>query len=383
MNLIRGFNTLNPAQRIFFVSANISSLYTIYLLFNYVPESIWSIIFSSVTLLSSYIYISYFVNNPNKWRVGEILLLFLTFITVFHLPSHFLATSRFIIKKELKDDTLIKIDKILLGWLIKDGQVSLYIDQNNFIGPHTIFGKFLNNSLQIFYFLYYIIPYISMHFMSLINCGKEIIFRFQNKGKKSCSYIHTWSNTLFIFGSYLLTCVFIFFINSLVPASSPRKYLAEKFVHPLNLSGLGKYLNKKCKDDKSANSFPSGHVAEILNIGLSYIIIKNYIVGIIIIFSSFLIAMATLFLRYHYFCDIIAAIICSLLGVFFNYYFGYKKYLNNLEKKRRNFEIKNIGNSPGIINVNINMDSSQKNNEVKIDEEKDKNHIQFVEENAN
>ena len=26
-----------------------------------------------------------------------------------------------------------------------------------------------------------------MHFMALMNCGKEIIFRFQNKGKKSFS----------------------------------------------------------------------------------------------------------------------------------------------------------------------------------------------------
>ena len=222
-----------------------------------------------------------------------------------------------------------------------------------------------------------------MHFMSLMNCGKEVIFRFQNKGKKSYSYTHRWSNTHFIFGTYLLTCVFVFFINTLVPASSPRKFLSEKFVHPLDLSGFAKYLNKKCKDDKSANSFPSGHVAEVLSIGLSYLIIKNYLVGTIIIISSFLIGMATLFLRYHYFCDIIAAILCSLLSLFINYFFGYKKYLNNLEKKGRKMEIKNINNSMGIINVNINMDSSQKENEVKIDEEKDKNHVQFVEEKDN
>ena len=53
-----------------------------------------------------------------------------------------------------------------------------------------------------------------MHFMALMNCGKEIIFRFQNKGKKSFSYSHRWSNTHFIFGTYLLTCVFIFFTNT-------------------------------------------------------------------------------------------------------------------------------------------------------------------------
>jgi hypothetical protein len=228
-----------------------------------------------------------------------------------------------------------------LGWLVKDGQVSLYLDQNNFIGPHTTLGKFLNNSLQIFYFSYYIIPYITMHFMALMNCGKEIIFRFQNKGKKSFSYSHRWSNTHFIFGTYLLTCVFIFFTNTLVPASSPRNYLSDKYIHTLDLSGFANYLNKKCKDDKSANSFPSGHVGEILSIGLAFMCIKNYYLGIIVIFCSFLISLATLFLRYHYFCDIIMAVFLAFVSFGINYFFGLRRYRKYVKEYQTHIKIMN------------------------------------------
>lgn len=386
MKLIEGFKALNPAQRMFFISAFISSIYTIYLLFDFVPDTLWGVLVSSTTLILCYIYLSDYANYPNKWKIGDILLLILTFITVFHLPAHFVGTSRIAYKKELSDDYLIKIDKFILGWFAKDGQISLYLDQNNFIGPHTTFGRFLNNSLQIFYFFYYLIPYIAMHFMSLLNCGKEVLFRFENKGRKSPSYTHRWSKTHFLFGTYLLTCVFVFFTNTLIPASSPRKHLADKYIHPLELSGFARYLNKKCKDDKSANSFPSGHVAEILSIGLSYVMVKNYIMGIVIIFCSFLIGMATLFLRYHYFCDILAAIVCSLLSLSINYFFGYKIYLKEKENEGKNLEIKDNNKSLGIINVNINMDSSQKENKLNIgnlNDKIDKNHVELVEEKIN
>ena len=222
--------------------------------------------------------------------------------------------------------------------------------------------------------------------MSLLNCGKEVLFRFENKGRKSPSYTHRWSKTHFLFGTYLLTCVFVFFTNTLIPASSPRKHLADKYIHPLELSGFARYLNKKCKDDKSANSFPSGHVAEVLSIGLSYVMVKNYIMGIVIIFCSFLIGMATLFLRYHYFCDILAAIVCAFLSLSINYFFGYKIYLKEKENEGKNLEIKDNNKSLGIINVDINTDSSQKENKLNIgnlNDKIDKNHVELVEEKIN
>ena len=353
MRLVKGFCSLNPIYKMFFISSTLSSLLTFYFLLDFVPVIFFGIMASSVTLIMIIIYLTKYASNPSKWKTGEILLLILTFITVFHLPCHFIASSRIAYKRKKKDDLLMKIDKYFLGWLVKDGQISFWIDKNNYIGPHTLVGKFLNNSLQIFYFFYYLIPYVTMHFLNLLNCGREIIFRYQNNGYKSKTYRRNWNNTLFLFSVYLLTCVFVFFVNTLVPATSPRQYLIGQFKHPLKLSGMGKFLNSKCKDNKSANSFPSGHVAEILCIGFSYIATKEYDIAIIVIICSFLIGLATLFLRYHYFCDILMAIIIAFLGFLINYYFGYRKYqqkykdeinqkvkiMNNLHEPKNELEI--------------------------------------------
>jgi len=334
MNLIKGFNSLNPNYKAFFVSSSISSFFTVYLVCNFVPEAGYGILVSTTTIILSTIYLSKYAAYPSKWEVGEIILIILTFITVFHLPSHFVASSRIAIKKQARDDLLIKMDKYLLGWLIKDGQISLWIDSNEYIGPQTILGMFINNTLQVSYFFYYLIPYVTMHFINLLNCLREIIFRYQNNGSKSATYRRNWNNTLFLFSVYLLTCVFVFFVNTLLPATSPRKYLKEKFTHPLVLSGFPRYLNKRCKDERSANSFPSGHVAEVLSIGFSYLGTREYGIGLIVIFNTVLIALATLFLRYHYFCDILMAIFLAFLSFELNYFFGYKKYLNYKKKEK-------------------------------------------------
>ena len=326
MNILKGFNFLNPIYQMFFISTLISCFFTIYLVAHLEIETLYSVMVSSVTLIMMIIYLTKFAAYPFKWKKGEIFLLILTFITVFHLPSHFVSAGRISYRREKKDHLLIKIDKYILGWLVKEGKISAWIDNNDYIGPHTYFGQFINNSLQIFYFFYYLIPYVSMHFMSLLNCLREIIFRFKHDGFKSTSHKKNWNTTLFVFGVYLLTCVFVFFVNTLVPATSPRKYLKDEFTHPLKLSGFGKYLNKKCKDERSANSFPSGHVAEILSIGLAYNAAKNKIAGQLIIFFSVLIAISTLFLRYHYFCDIIMAVFLAFLSFGINYFFGLKRY---------------------------------------------------------
>jgi len=341
MKILGGLKALNPIYQMFFISTLISCFFTVYLVAHLEIETLYSVMVSSVTLVMIIIYLSKFAAYPSKWKRGDIFLLILTFITVFHLPSHFVSAGRISYRREKKDDLLIEIDKYILGWLVKDGKISLWIDNNDYVGPHTLVGRFINNSLEIFYFFYYLIPYVSMHFMSLLNCLREIIFRFKHNGLKSSTYKKNWNTALFVFSVYLLTCVFVFFVNTLVPATSPRKHLKNEFVHPLKLSGFGRYLNIRCKDEQSANSFPSGHVAEILSIGLSYYVAKDKLTGKLIIFFSGLIALATLFLRYHYFCDIIMAVFLSLLSFGINYFFGLRRYRKYNKEQEINFKIMN------------------------------------------
>ena len=158
MKIIKGFNSLEPTYKMFFISATISSLLTIYFLLDYVPEIIYGIVASSITLVLFGIFLAKYAAYPSsKWLKRDILLLILAFITVSHLPCHFISSSRIAYRRKMKDDLLIKIDNYLLGWLFPDGQISLQIDKNNFLGPHTTFGRFINNSLQISYFFYYLI----------------------------------------------------------------------------------------------------------------------------------------------------------------------------------------------------------------------------------
>ena len=341
MNIFKGLKSLNPIYQMFFCSTLISCFFTIYFVSYLILETLYSVMVSSVTLIMVIIYLKNFAAFPSKWKKGDIFLLLLTFVTVFHLPSHFVSAARIALRKEKKDDLLIEIDKYMFGWIVKDGKISLLFDTNDYIGPHTLVGKFLNNSLQIFYFFYYLIPYVSMHFMTLLNCLREVIFRFKHNGLKSSSYKKTWNTALFVFSVYLLTCVLVFFVNTLVPAISPRKHLKNEFKHTLSLSGFGKYLNKRSKDERSANSFPSGHVAEILSIGLSYNAANNKFSGKLIIFFSALIAFSTLVLRYHYICDIIMAIFLAFLSFGINYYFGLRRYKKNIKENERVSRIMN------------------------------------------
>ena len=319
-------NTLQSMKNIFFLTAILSSLLSIYFSFYFTIELLFSYVVSIITIILIIIYKLKFDNNQKQWFYGDILLCLIMTVLIFHLPSYYLSTSRITYKKKKKDESIIKIDSYILDWLFKYGQLSLYLDNNNYIGPHTTIGQLINNILQVFYLFYYIIPYSTLYAMCEANCIKEIIFRYINKGQKSFTYNANWKNSFFLFGVYNLTYIFVFFINSCIPAGSPRKFLEKEYKHELKLSGFSKFLNDTCKDDKSANSFPSGHVAETLCVAFAFFGMGKKKEGYLTFFCSSMIILATLFLRYHYFVDVICAILIAGFCFFFNYYFGYIKY---------------------------------------------------------
>ena len=162
-----------------------------------------------------------------------------------------------------------------------------------------------------------------MYVMLYANCVKETIYRCLNNKKISVTYNKNWNNILFVFGVYHLTLYVVLTINSLIPAGSPRIYIKEDFYNPLTLTGFAKFLNRVCKDSKSANSFPSGHVAEPLSIAFSLFGIKWRITGMIVSICSFLMFLATLFLRYHYFVDVVFSVIIAFLSYSLGVFFGF------------------------------------------------------------
>ena len=159
--------------------------------------------------------------------------------------------------------------------------------------------------------------------MLLRKCLLETIYRYKNKGEKSNNYYDTWSKLYFCISVYSLTYLQIFFINTLVPAISPRLYLKNEYKNKLIYIGLNKIIGS-IKDDSSANSFPSGHVAETFCLVLPFFVIKKYFIAIFILLDSLLISLATLVLRYHYFSDVLMGMINSLIAFAICYFVKYK-----------------------------------------------------------
>ena len=370
-NVIRALKSFNSTKRTFFIISILSSCLPLYFMYyHFIPIQCLGLFVGCLTLFLIFIYFNKYALNPEKWLMGELTQIILLFVMVFHLPCHFVGSSRAAVTQEPRDTDLMKWDNYLLGWLFNNGQISISIDNSDIVGPHTKLGKFINNSLQIFYFTYYLIPYVTMDIIYLINVGKELIFRCMNKGQISKTYKKRWNNIYFLFGVYSLTCCFVFFVNTLVPASSPRQFLKKKFTHKLSLIGVADYLNKKSKDDKSANSFPSGHVAEILCISFAYLGMGEIGEGLLILFFSVLILLATLFLRYHYFVDLIAAVVVAFLGFSINYFCGYKYTKNNFENENEEF------NAGQVIVINSSTEFKE-NSENKMEK-----HDELVEENV-
>jgi hypothetical protein len=55
---------------------------------------------------------------------------------------------------KLYDDELLAMDRAMLGWVFPDGQLSLWADENRFIGPTSLIGPLLTEILQIYYARY-------------------------------------------------------------------------------------------------------------------------------------------------------------------------------------------------------------------------------------
>ena len=323
MSLCNNWNKLKKTEKTFFMTVFVTFLFSLYLILHFRQSSVPSFIMGSISIILSLIYI----NNPEengKWAFREIILIILLIQLASHLPTYFVAVARICYDKNLKDDLLIKIDNFLLGWIFPKGQLSLFLDVNDTFGPHTHFGQFINNSLQIFYFLYYIIPYISMYIILWSNIIKETIYRFYNKGKKSITYQNSWNEIFFIFSVYNLCYISIFSLNIIIPASSPRIYLKDDFTNILSLTGFAKFLNKTCKDNKSANSFPSGHVAEPLCIAIVLLSCGRKILSILAFVGCIFIFNAILFLRYHYFIDGLMAIFVAFFVFSIPYFYCFK-----------------------------------------------------------
>jgi membrane-associated phospholipid phosphatase len=307
----------NHNQKIYLTIRAITAFESIFFIFFENINSIPALILGLTNLSAIILYI-YHPKKKETWASAEIILYIILFISAIELPIFFIASSRIAAKRELTDELLLKLDTFLLGNFFPKGQLSLYLDEHEIFGPHSILGKIINNVLLFIYFLYYLIPYVFAFTFLLKDCIEETIYRYYNNGEKSIYYNNSWSNYYFCLSVFNLTYFQILMINVLVPAVSPRLYLKYEYKNDLIFYGLTKYLSN-IKDDNSANSFPSGHVGETFSLFLPFFFIKKYYISTIILVYSLLISLATVVLRYHYFVDVLMAMSNSILSFFIVY----------------------------------------------------------------
>jgi len=249
------------------------------------------------------------------------------------VPCYFYTVALNIYRKPRFDDFLIKLDTILLGSFFPQGQLALYLDTNPFIGPTSSFGRFFDDVLQIVYFSYYFWPYI----VTSVPFIKAVIYLFRKeKTEEEMKYeSQNWQQLKSVATVWILSYLTTFFINSLIPAGSPRLMLRDQFKNPIVGFGIAGRINAAVTENRSANSFPSGHVAETLASALaSLYILKQKAFGLALMFITVLMMLATIVLRYHYFVDVLMGVIVgagSYLVV--SYCIAYGKWDSSLQKQ--------------------------------------------------
>lgn len=337
MTVIKSFGELSYSIKTFIFITLLNCFYSIYFSLSFLKITLFGLTVSFLTIPIICIYLLNVPKMKKKWIYEEIIYVILMILSVFHFFSLYLASFRINFSKNyLMDESLINADDYLLGKFFIRGQLSLSTDKHPYLAPNKPIGIIINNILQICYVLFYVMPYFSVYPNFLYIIGKEFYFRYKNNGKKSSNYQKNINRIFFILSVYVFTCGTNFLLNTFIPASSPRLYLKDSYTTELELYGPSKFINGLCKDNKSANSFPSGHVSDVYCISLAYYGIKYYIPYYLILLSTVLIAISTLFLRYHYFVDLIFGCVVSYVAYYLVFNYGYKKDLVDDSEKKDN-----------------------------------------------
>lgn len=240
------------------------------------------------------------------------------------LPAYFFCANAVIRREQpvtTHDDELVKADTALLGWLFPMGQLSLFLDQSPLLSPESAIGSFVGRFLSVVYVSYYFYGYAMVGFSAII-----WIYQLVHNGRNPKTD-RFWRACEQVAACWTFSFMFTFLLNTLVPARSPRLYLKDKFKHsllnakkaadgtPAKPSAFNVWLHKTIHQDNTYGSFPSGHVGETLSVAIAGKVVgKQYsnkflsVSGDIVMVVSFFMASATLWLRYHYFADVLVAI---------------------------------------------------------------------------
>lgn len=152
-----------------------------------------------------------------------------TSVLIYHLGVH---KTIHLMERELWDSTLLNLDKTLLGRFFPEGQLALWADQSNWIGPYSFLGRCVTEILQLLYFSYYIWGNALVIYM-----GLDYFYSIYKNGWRHDS--HRWRKIQMLLLCFVGTYLLNFSINFLFPAVSPRIYLADRYENELRGFWIG------------------------------------------------------------------------------------------------------------------------------------------------
>eukprot|EP01103_Thecamoeba_quadrilineata_P020210 TRINITY_DN8554_c0_g1_i1.p1 TRINITY_DN8554_c0_g1~~TRINITY_DN8554_c0_g1_i1.p1 ORF type:complete len:461 (-),score=46.27 TRINITY_DN8554_c0_g1_i1:154-1536(-) len=271
-------------------------------------------------------------------------------ILIFYMGTHRTIHE---MKRSLWDKELVHLDNFFLGSFFPHGQFAMWTDNNEWIGPNSMIGRLAVEFLQWMYVSFFfwcsaILVYVGLYDYLLtglyitpdqnndddqmmvdveafnseekqtrsnvvssylkVGCWRRIAFRHKPDVWRKLQMLHCC-----IIGAFLLN----FTISFIFPALSPRVYLAEMYRNQLHGLGFGDQLREMMResDEGTYGSFPSGHVALTWIPALAAMKLGYVYYGRACTVAAVLITFSTIYLRYHYFVDVICASILVAFGL--------------------------------------------------------------------
>lgn len=245
-----------------------------------------------------------------RWGLFEVtrgiqFLLAMLSVLIYYDGSNVINRYRYAVRGDamLYDESLLRMDEFIWGWLWPRGQMALWLDTQLDFGVTTHIGRLYAELFQILYVSYYFWG----NFIGIVLAVKYFKCVW-NRSKKGMGTRSQWRVIQMFVSSWVGAFVFNHLINLCFPAVSPRIYLKDAYKNELKgvwlLAGMRNAITNAAANTFSA--FPSGHCGlSILAVLLAWRLQNNLwrIYTGLVVASTVLIVLATQVLRYHYFVD--------------------------------------------------------------------------------
>jgi membrane-associated phospholipid phosphatase len=282
-------------------SMNLNTRYFITVLFNLFLGVLHLVIIGkplqtlvlTLTVFSLAAFISLMVFRPKqrkKWIIPLTLVLGVT-VGVYYVSSGQAINA---LRLDRATHSIMKIEQILFKPFFIDGHISLSIDRSSWLSPQAPLGKVLTEIFQIMYFSYYLWGFLLM----------VLAIHWVRKDYKE-NHLYLMSFTTTWIGAYTLNYLFYM----IVPVIGPEITLSGRYKNPLEGMWLAPWIHRLIDDNHTTleDCFPSGHVAlSWITAFLAIRVLRG--LGMALVFCAVMVTLATIYLRYHYIVDVIAAI---------------------------------------------------------------------------